>query len=224
MKRTFLLMIISILCFLMVMPFSALAEPEDSSQNPVESSCEHVWEDDKDGTSGQHCSLCQLDYCEVNGHTEETPASCTKMAVCKICGEEYGETLPHVYTETNDCTAKVLCDNCGEIVKASGSHDWEPATCTKVKTCKTCGATEGDVLIHRWGEGTVTKTPTATANGSMRFVCEDCGLIKNQTIYFTSENEASPTDFVLPIIIGIIVVLIIAIIVVIIVIIRRRKR
>ena len=69
-----------------------------------------------------------------------------------------------------------------------------------------------------------TKTPTATANGSMRFVCEDCGLIKNQTIYFTSENEASPTDFVLPIIIGIIIVLVIAIVVVVIVIIRRRKR
>lgn len=224
MKRTFLFMIVCVLCFSMLVPFVSLAEPTDSSQETNQTACEHVWADNSDGTFGKYCTLCEIDYCQVNNHTEETPASCTKMAVCKICHQEYGQLLNHKYTESNDCTAKVVCDNCGELIKSAGNHNWEAASCTKVKTCKNCGATEGTVLIHRWGEGTVTKTPTLTVNGSMRFVCEDCGLIKNQTIYFTSENEASPTNFVLPIIIAIIVVLVIAIVVVVIIIIRRRKK
>ena len=78
--------------------------------------------------------------------------------------------------------------------------------------------------MHRWGEGTVTKVPTITTNGSIRFVCEDCGLIKNQSIYFTSENEASPIDSIIPIIIVVVVLLVIAIIVVIVVIVKRRRK
>lgn len=229
MKKASLFILIFALVLSLIMPFSALSAPEDKTssdetQSSSETECEHSWTDDKDGTSGKHCELCNIDYCEVNGHTIGTKATCTKKAVCKICDDEFGNMTDHSYTDANDCTAKVTCNNCGVLIKAGGNHDWQPATCTKVKTCKTCGATDGNVLIHRWGEGTVTKSPTVTTNGSMRFVCEDCGLIKNQSIYYTSENEASPIDSMLPIIIIAIALLVITIIIVVAVIIKRSRK
>ena len=227
MKKALLFILVFTFCLSLMAPFSVLAAPKnENSSDKVETSseCDHKWVEDKDGTLGKHCKLCNVDYCEVNDHTVGTKATCTKKAVCSVCGDEFGKMTSHSYTDTTDCSVKVTCNNCGIIIKSGGNHDWEPASCTKVKTCKTCGTTEGNVLMHRWGEGTVTKTPTLTTNGSIRFVCEDCGLIKNQSIYFTSENEASPMDSVLPIIIIAVASLVIVIVIVVVVIVKRRKK
>lgn len=227
MKRTLFLITVFILCIVTMLPFSVLAEPDNTSSDNTGSTdevlCEHLWEDDTDGTSGQHCSICLMDYCEVNGHTEGTPASCTKMAVCSVCDEEFGEMLEHEYIETNDCSARITCNNCGELIKAAGKHDWTPASCTAAKTCNTCGMVQGDKLLHRWDEGTVIKQATSTQNGTIKFECLDCHEEKTQNIYFNEENSNGEKDITLPIIICAVAILIVVGIVTLVTILRRRK-
>ncbi len=215
MKKVLVLITVCLLSFTMFLPIYALAENSDE--------CQHIWIPNSD-ENGQHCETCGKDYCEVMGHTEGTAATCTKLSICSICKKEYGELLDHIYTKTDDCSAKIICDRCGEVIKASGNHDWQKATCTSPKTCKTCGTVEGGILIHRWSEGIITKIPTETTTGSIRFVCEDCGLINNQAIYATNSTEESDIGkFIIPTIIGIIVVLLICAIIVYVLMIKKKK-
>ncbi len=39
-----------------------------------------------------------------------------------------------------------------------------------------------DEFVHVWGEGEKTADPTCTDKGNTRFVCADCGAVKNQSI------------------------------------------
>lgn len=210
-----LLSLIVVLC-LLISAFGVIyagAEPTSSeegisSEPPSFVGCEHSWVDNTTAVVGKHCELCNADYCAVMGHEENTPATCTKLAECKICEKEYGELKEHTLPEdeNSDCAEEVRCEVCSALIKSAGQHDWSPATCTTQKTCQVCGVTEGDVLMHHWGKGTVTKQPTKNNDGSIRYVCEDCGQIKNQTIYFAEGEDNSSSDVVFIIIIIIVAI------------------
>ncbi len=75
------------------------------------------------------------------------------------------------------------------------AHTYTVATCTKAKTCKDCGAISGKKLGHTYKK-TVTKA-TATANGSVKYVCEKCKYVssKSTTVYKASKVSLSKTTY-----------------------------
>ena len=208
-----LLLCLVISCF----SFSVSADPTTSSGSSSGSGVssgsdeeheEHNWVDNEDGTKGKHCSVCNKNYCDVVGHEQATAATCTKRATCKICGKEYGELAPHTPDDTQTgqgCASEIKCKVCGTVIKAAGQHNWAPATCTSPKHCLVCGAKEGEALMHRWGEGIITKAPTESSPGSMRYVCEDCGEIKAQAIYYSKDDEGGPGNVLLILLISVVV-------------------
>lgn len=164
----------------------------------LDNGCQHVWKDYGDGQNGQYCSLCKLDYCEVNGHTEESPASCSHGAICSVCKKEYGEKSEHIASTPKSCSDATVCTICGEVLKNAGKHDWIPATCQAPKTCRVCGTSEGSTILHRWGTGVITEEAADEKPGSIRFVCETCGEVKTQALY-AGENvgKTSPLFWII---------------------------
>ncbi len=197
-------LIFAIVLSLLLAP-NVLAEPAQDSSSGEHT---HSWVENED-TVGMHCSICEIDKCEAEGHEQKEAATCTRPAVCCICEKEFGEKAPHMPEENAEsgCAAEVRCKACGEVIKAAGQHQWSPASCTSPKHCLVCGANEGEALMHRWSVGTVTKSPTEGSPGSMRYICEDCGQIKNQTIYYTDSNQSSGSANTLIILIIAIIVL-----------------
>ncbi len=187
----------------------AYADPGSSSGTSSIDTCNHEWVDNESGSLGKHCTLCGADYCETVGHTEETPATCTKLAVCEVCKKEYGELAEHTYNKTGNqkCTDDIRCNVCDALIQGGGQHTWTPASCTAPKTCQICDTKEGNPLVHRWGKGTITTQPTENNPGSIRYVCEDCGQIKNQAIYQSGEGDGDSGPNVIIIILIVVIAL-----------------
>lgn len=180
--------------------------PVTSGSSQTESDCNHLWIDfEEDGVKGKVCGLCGADYCETVGHKEKTKATCSQKAVCEICEKEFGELAPHTPSTSTSCSVDITCTVCGTVLSKGGEHDWCQPSCTTPKTCKVCGTVEGEKLAHRWGQGIITKEPSAVSAGSIRYVCEDCGEIKNQPIYF-DDGESGGVNPLIPILIIVIVV------------------
>lgn len=210
-------LLLSLLLVILLSLFAA-ADPEGSSstasgtasgESKEPTACEHEWVTDvareEEGIFGKFCSKCGADYCAVNGHTEGHKATCTQKAICSVCKKEYGDFAAHRYSATTDCAKDVVCEDCGAIISKGGNHDWAPATCQSPKICRICGTTEGEPLLHRWSVGIITKEPTSLSEGSVRYVCEDCGEIKNQAIYASSGQSEGGGSALLIVIIVVVV-------------------
>ncbi|MBR3275006.1 MAG: InlB B-repeat-containing protein [Eubacterium sp.] len=75
-------------------------------------------------------------------------------------------------------------DTAVDISLITHEHTWGTWTdCgdgTHKHTCTGCSADES--ASHNWGEGTVMAEPTKTADGTMQYICKDCGAVKTVPI------------------------------------------
>ena len=176
-----------------------------SSASKGDDSCAHAWADNSGTTPGKHCTICGADYCELKGHTEEAAANCSHGAICSICKKEYTEKKEHIPNKPTKCSEPTVCTVCGATLQQGGKHDWQQATCQTPKTCRVCGEIEGTTILHRWGTGVVTEEATEDEPGSIRFVCETCGEVKNQAIY-AGESKGNSSAVIWMIIGGVVLI------------------
>lgn len=70
----------------------------------------------------KHWNSCSREGCDYvqdeEQHVEETPATCTRLALCSVCRVQYGQLKAHVYSEKNTdakyCIEAPTCTQMGE--------------------------------------------------------------------------------------------------------------
>ena len=129
----------------------------------------------------------EVDVCEhVWGDGVQTVAATCKEAgemkyTCELCEEEKTEEIAKLTTHGEAVTVPEV-----------------PATCTQTgltegKKCSVCdevlvAQTVIPVAEHNYDDGTVVDAPTCTKEGSMLYVCEDCGEEKTDVLSVTEHN------------------------------------
>ncbi len=86
-------------------------------------------------------------------------------------------------TKHEECTGCKEKRNQDTEIKATGDHNYTPATCTEPETCKVCKKTNGKALGHKSDSGTVTKKATCSSVGTKTYKCTLCKeVIKTENI------------------------------------------
>ena len=118
--------------------------------------------------------------------------------VCIICGAQ-SAVIPHVPGEAATMDTPQICTECGYWVKYPLSHEhtfgdkWQIDEVNHWKACTECGEHE-ELIPHNWDEGTVITEPTETMQGSMRYVCKDCGTAQIASIPVLGTPPTDQTD------------------------------
>ena len=113
--------------------------------------------------------------------------------VCECGSEFYGD---HAWNEGKMTVAPThlnfgvwtsVCSECGatqnEDIPKLTEHtygDWEKHNQSQHKMVCACGDIQ--YRDHSWGVGVIVKEPTHTVEGTTKYVCADCGEIKNEPI------------------------------------------
>ena len=140
--------------------------------------------------SGTVCSVCNLQYGEVNAQNHDwVNARYEKTATHhqKIC--PCGERAPVAAHSggTATCKAKAVCSECGEVYGELAAHTYDNACDAD---CNVCGE-DRTPAAHVFGDWEVTKEPTETAKGSRKRTCSVCGEVETESIPALADPNAS---------------------------------
>lgn len=171
---------------------------------------------DPDTYHGKACADCG-EVVALEAHTAGKAATCHSGTVCSVCNLQYGEVNAQNHDWANaryEHTAtqhQAICP-CGERAPAE-AHSGGTATCKAKAVCSDCGATYGDFAAHTYdnacdadcnlcgetrtpaahvfGDWKVTKEATETEKGLKKRTCSVCGVEETESIPVLADPNAS---------------------------------
>ncbi|MBE6916997.1 MAG: hypothetical protein E7470_03695 [Ruminococcaceae bacterium] len=124
----------------------------------------------------QDCLLCG-NHSDISEHIPGAPATADTPQVCTECNFWIQYPLNHEHT-------------LDDVWSMDDNNHW--------KYCTECSA-HCEEAPHNWDEGTVLVEATETQNGSIRYVCKDCGAERIDLILATgTQTDPTETDPIVP--------------------------
>ena len=127
---------------------------------------------------------------------QSTPATCTEsgniISCCALCGEQFEENIPalgHTFTEAS-CTAASLCIVCGYASDSALGHAYVEGVCNQ------CGDELPQDITSDCQHNFVLSqqfAATCTEDGSMDYLCSNCGYTHTQIISASGHRFSDAT-------------------------------
>lgn len=118
--------------------------------------------------------------------------------VCLLCSEQ-SEISPHVPGAAATTDTPQVCTECEFLLQYPLNHEhsygnqWEANEQGHWKICLDCDA-PSEVSEHTWDDGVVIIEPTQTQEGSIRYICVDCDMVRTEILPTTGTEPTDPTE------------------------------